>query len=59
MKQKMSTADVAAEVACLQQRIVNMRVVNVYDINPKARCRPCCRRIAAVHPVTEVLFVVV
>ena len=35
MKQKMSTADVAAEVACLRARVLNMRVMNVYDINTK------------------------
>ena len=37
MKQRMSTADVAAEVACLRARILNMRVMNVYDINAKVR----------------------
>jgi hypothetical protein len=35
MKQRLSTADVAGEVACLRARIMGMRVVNVYDINPK------------------------
>ena len=35
VKQRLSTADVAAEVACLRQRIMGMRVANVYDINPK------------------------
>jgi predicted ribosome quality control (RQC) complex YloA/Tae2 family protein len=38
MKQRMSIADVAGEVACLRARLLNMRVVNVYDINPKVRC---------------------
>lgn len=37
VKQRMSVADVAAEVACLSKSIVGMRVANVYDINPKAR----------------------
>lgn len=35
MKQKMSTADVAGEVACLRQRITGMRLANIYDINQK------------------------
>ena len=35
VKQRLTTADVAAEVACLRRRIVGMRVANVYDINPK------------------------
>lgn len=37
-KQRMATADIAAEVACLRQRgIVGMRVTNIYDISPKER----------------------
>jgi hypothetical protein len=35
MKQRLSTADVVGEVACLRARIIGMRVSNVYDINPK------------------------
>lgn len=35
MKQKMSTADVAGEVACLRQRILGMRLANIYDVNSK------------------------
>ena len=35
VKQRMTTADVAAEVACLRQRILGMRLANFYDINPK------------------------
>ncbi|GAB4824054.1 hypothetical protein N2152v2_011100 [Parachlorella kessleri] len=35
VKQRLSTADVAAEVACLRQRIVGLKVANVYDITPK------------------------
>ena len=38
MKQKMSTADVAGEVACLRTRVIGMRVMNVYDINAKVCC---------------------
>ncbi|EFN57403.1 hypothetical protein CHLNCDRAFT_57209 [Chlorella variabilis] len=34
VKQRFSSADVAAEVSCLQ-RCLGMRVANVYDINPK------------------------
>ena len=36
VKQRFSSADVAAEAACLRQRCLGMRVANVYDINPKA-----------------------
>ncbi|KAI7842328.1 hypothetical protein COHA_003968 [Chlorella ohadii] len=35
VKQRFSSADVAAEAACLRQRCLGMRVANVYDINPK------------------------
>ena len=35
VKQRMSTADIAAEVACLKNRIVGMRVANIYDVNSK------------------------
>ncbi len=37
VKQRMATADVAAEAACLRARCLGMRVANVYDINSKAR----------------------
>lgn len=40
MKQKMSTADVAGEVACLRQRIIGMRLANIYDVNSKVRLPP-------------------
>ena len=35
VKQRMSTADVAAEAACLRQRLLGMRVANIYDVTPK------------------------
>lgn len=35
VKQRMSSADVAAEVACLRQRILGLRLANIYDLNPK------------------------
>lgn len=38
VKQRMSSADVAAEVACLRQRIIGLRVANIYDLTPKASC---------------------
>ena len=34
VKQRMSTADVAGEVACLR-RLIGMRVANVYDKDAK------------------------
>ena len=34
VKVRMTTADVAAEVACLKKTI-GMRLSNVYDLNPK------------------------
>ena len=41
VKQRMATADVAAEVACLRQRgLIGMRVTNAYDISPKVRQAP-------------------
>ena len=35
VKQRMSTADVAGEVACLRQRVMGMRLANLYDVNTK------------------------
>ncbi|KAG2487711.1 hypothetical protein HYH03_013710 [Edaphochlamys debaryana] len=35
VKQRMSSADVAAEVACLRQRIIGLRVANIYDLTAK------------------------
>jgi hypothetical protein len=35
MKVRMGSVDVAAEVACLNQRLLGLRVANVYDINAK------------------------
>ena len=35
VKQRMTSADVAAEVACLRQRILGLRVSNIYDLTPK------------------------
>ena len=37
VKQRMSTADVAGETACLRQKLLGMRVANIYDVNPKVR----------------------
>ncbi|EIE22903.1 hypothetical protein COCSUDRAFT_16391 [Coccomyxa subellipsoidea C-169] len=35
VKQRMSTADVVGEVACLRHSVLGMRVANVYDANAK------------------------
>ena len=35
VKQRMSTADVAGETACLRQNLLGMRVANIYDVNAK------------------------
>eukprot|EP00798_Chlamydomonas_sp_ICE-L_P022484 gene22484-29610_t len=35
MKIRMSSLDVAGEVACLKQRLLGLRVANVYDLNSK------------------------
>ncbi|CAK0786952.1 hypothetical protein CVIRNUC_010166 [Coccomyxa viridis] len=35
VKQRMSTADVTGETACLRQKLLGMRVANIYDVNPK------------------------
>lgn len=35
VKQRMTTADVAGEVACLRQSLLGMRVANLYDLNSK------------------------
>lgn len=34
-KQKFSTADVAAEVACLREKVLGMRLTNIYDLDSK------------------------
>ena len=36
VKQRFSTADCAAEIGCLKQRVLGFRLANIYDINPKA-----------------------
>lgn len=35
VKQRFSTSDVAAEVGCLRQKALGMRLANLYDINAK------------------------
>ena len=40
VKQRMSTVDAVAEVACLR-RLVGMRVSNIYDVNAKVCERAC------------------
>jgi hypothetical protein len=35
MKQRMASADVAGEVSCLKQRIIGLRLANLYDLNAK------------------------
>jgi hypothetical protein len=35
VKQRMSSVDVAAEVACLRNSILGLRVANIYDLNAK------------------------
>ena len=42
VKQRMTTADVAGEVACLRQRVLGMRVANLYDLNSKVNRRRFC-----------------
>jgi len=37
VKQRMTSADVAGEVACLQHKVLGMRLANIYDINAKVR----------------------
>jgi predicted ribosome quality control (RQC) complex YloA/Tae2 family protein len=37
VKQRMSSADLAAEVACLRKKLLGLRLANIYDLNPKAR----------------------
>jgi len=37
MKVRMASTDVAAEVACLKQKLLGMRLANMYDLNPKVR----------------------
>jgi len=43
VKQRMSTADIAAEIGCLREKhLVGMRVTNVYDVNSKVRTGSMC-----------------
>ena len=35
VKQRMGSADVAAEVACLKQRLLGLRLSNLYDLHAK------------------------
>lgn len=50
-KQRMNSADVAAEVACLRQRILGLRLANIYDLNPKVRCWVCGASLVVCLPV--------
>ena len=50
VKQRMTTADVAGEVACLRQRVLGMRVANLYDLNSKvSRSDSICVNIIVVR----------
>ena len=40
MKQRMSSVDVAAEVACLKAKLLGMRLANIYDLS--AKVQPVC-----------------
>ena len=45
VKQRMSTADIAAEIGCLRGKgLVGMRVTNVYDVNSKVQTREICHK---------------
>jgi hypothetical protein len=35
VKQRMASADVAGEVSCLKQKILGLRLANIYDLNAK------------------------
>lgn len=53
MKQRMASADVAGEVSCLKQRIIGLRLANLYDLNAKVsdlsvQCLTCVVLSAAV-----------
>ena len=50
VKQRMGSVDVAAEVACLREKVLGLRLANLYDLNAKVRggggggggcCRAC------------------
>jgi hypothetical protein len=63
VKQRMASADVAAEVACLKQRILGLRLANIYDLNSKVGCTITvsqlpssgCMRLTLAHAQTYVL----
>jgi hypothetical protein len=35
VKQRMGSVDVAGEVACLKQKVLGLRLANLYDLNAK------------------------
>jgi hypothetical protein len=41
-KQRMTTADVVAEVACIRQTCLGMRVANIYDLDSRVGRCPAC-----------------
>ena len=41
VKQRFSTSDVVAEVGCIRQKFLGMRLANIYDINSKVRSLIC------------------
>lgn len=34
-KKQLTTLDIAAEVAYLRKKIMNMNIINIFDVNPK------------------------
>ena len=48
VKQRMASADVAAEVACLKQRILGHRLANIYDLNSKVGCSDLLERVGSI-----------
>ena len=49
-KQRMTTADVVAEVACIRQTCLGMRVANIYDLDSKVRSPPACCNACQMRP---------
>lgn len=43
MKQRMASADVAGEISCLKQRIIGLRLANLYDLNAKVSSQAAVR----------------
>lgn len=55
MKQRMASADVSGEVSCLKQRIIGLRLANLYDLNAKVSAAAAAAAAGVFRPPERML----